>query len=625
DMDGRPITQAFERKPDVQMIPSWDEVQGDDGQHPPDKSLTAEESRQAIDQLVALGYIEPPNENIGVAISETQRELDYNLARAYMDGARHGDAIPLLVKLYQESPLEFRFGIRLATCLQALDYVDELEDLVNDLRYRWQRAAVVAQERLREFTKIARERKTLMQEAKDKLPEPENDESRPLDRLFNPMELRVIKTTRAIARGNPSTLDYLAGWVAISRDNPQSALEHFQNARETQSEFPGFHFQLGEAFRRLGQYEDATKSFAKVLEIDPHSSSSYLGLARVYLSLDENEKAMKAAKAAVGLKYDLPPAHYCIGMCSARTGNLDRAIQAFETALSQNPNFSEAHLELAQIYEKLGEHNEARYHENTGKSIDEERKKHASERIIPELASSETIDYQESLPKFPEQDTSVSRVPFLGVPAEVAAKVSIEQDASDEIIYVVSGLPRSGTSMMMQMLAAGGIAPLTDEIREADLSNPRGYFELDKIKNLAQVNDWLAEAQGKTIKVVAPLIPFLPLRHNYRVILMDRNLDEIVMSQNQMLKDEANADDRLDDEKLKSFLSGQINVAEKALQGHDVPYLKVSYASCIENPVHATQQVADFLATDLNVTAMGQVIDANLHRQRSQSSGTQAG
>jgi hypothetical protein len=105
-----------------------------------------------------------------------------------------------------------------------------------------------------------------------------------------------------------------------------------------------------------------------------------------------------------------------------------------------------------------------------------------------------------------------------------------------ERIVVVSGLPRSGTSMMMKMLEAGGIPVLTDYEREADEDNPKGYFEFERVKNLKDGDDaWLPQAKGKVVKVIAALLTDLPSSYEYEVIFMRRAMPEILASQRQML------------------------------------------------------------------------------------------
>lgn len=106
----------------------------------------------------------------------------------------------------------------------------------------------------------------------------------------------------------------------------------------------------------------------------------------------------------------------------------------------------------------------------------------------------------------------------------------------NQIITVVSGLPRSGTSMMMKMLQAGGMELLVDDIRTADEDNPKGYFEYEKVKRLHKDSSWIGDARGKTLKVISLQLFQLPSRYQYRVVFMQRTLEEIIQSQNAMLK-----------------------------------------------------------------------------------------
>lgn len=107
----------------------------------------------------------------------------------------------------------------------------------------------------------------------------------------------------------------------------------------------------------------------------------------------------------------------------------------------------------------------------------------------------------------------------------------------DEYITIVSGLPRSGTSMLMKMLAAGGLPPLTDGIREADADNPGGYYEFEKVKQLEKDTTWLESAKGKAVKVISQLLDQLPLHKSYKIVFALRQMDEILASQRAMLAD----------------------------------------------------------------------------------------
>ena len=119
----------------------------------------------------------------------------------------------------------------------------------------------------------------------------------------------------------------------------------------------------------------------------------------------------------------------------------------------------------------------------------------------------------------------------------------------EKFVTVVSGLPRSGTSMMMKMIEAGGIAPLTDKIRRADDDNPKGYFEFERVKKMPDGDTaWVEDAQGKAVKVIAALLEYLPQEYTYKVLFMRRSMDEILASQKQMLIRSEKPTDEISDE-----------------------------------------------------------------------------
>ena len=121
-------------------------------------------------------------------------------------------------------------------------------------------------------------------------------------------------------------------------------------------------------------------------------------------------------------------------------------------------------------------------------------------------------------------------------PAESVPQVTGDAELSGEPVVVVSGLPRSGTSMIMQLLESGGVPILTDGQREADEDNPRGYYELDVVKHLKTEKQWVASAGGMAVKVIAQLLVHLPPQFKYKIVFVQRELDEILASQEKMLQ-----------------------------------------------------------------------------------------
>ena len=185
-----------------------------------------------------------------------------------------------------------------------------------------------------------------------------------------------------------------------------------------------------------------------------------------------------------------------------------------------------------------------------------------------------------------------------------------------EIITVVSGLPRSGTSMMMQMLRAGGLTCLTDELREADISNPKGYFEFEKVKGLRADNSWLPEAKGKVIKIISHFLACLPPELNYKIIFMERDLDEVLASQRKMLVNQGQGEENLSDERLGQIFAQQLRQVKKMLADRQISTLFLGYRDVLEDPVEVSTQLQAFLGNNLDQQAMRDVVDHNLYRQR---------
>jgi len=186
-------------------------------------------------------------------------------------------------------------------------------------------------------------------------------------------------------------------------------------------------------------------------------------------------------------------------------------------------------------------------------------------------------------------------------------------------IIVVSGLPRSGTSLMMQMLAQGGVEVLTDEIREADTDNPRGYLELEKVKKIKQDASWLPEARGRAFKMISQLLYDLPASETYRIIFMQRDLDEVLASQEKMLarlgrpaapRDEIKRSYRMHVARLADWLPRQPNFQT----------LFVNYNNLVRQTAEEIQRLDTFLKCSLDKAGMLRAVDPTLYRNKSPAS-----
>lgn len=186
-------------------------------------------------------------------------------------------------------------------------------------------------------------------------------------------------------------------------------------------------------------------------------------------------------------------------------------------------------------------------------------------------------------------------------------------------VVVVSGLPRSGTSMMMKMLESGGIPVWTDAVRAADDQNPKGYYELERVKELDKGldNSWMRDGRGRAVKVISSLLEHLPAGNNYQVLFMNRDLDEVLVSQRTMLSQRGNSDGAANDAALKtSYESHLRRVKYDLARAPRFTSLEVTYAGVLNDPRATAQRIRAFLGTDLDVERMAEAVDASLHRSR---------
>jgi hypothetical protein len=188
------------------------------------------------------------------------------------------------------------------------------------------------------------------------------------------------------------------------------------------------------------------------------------------------------------------------------------------------------------------------------------------------------------------------------------------------VITIVSGLPRSGTSLMMQMLAAGGLPVLSDGERQADEDNPRGYYEWERIKLLQQQPDCIREAEGKVVKIISQLLFALPPAHDYRIIFMQRPLAEVVASQSEMIRKRGTTGAALAPAALIAGLQAHLNQINAWFRNRaNASIFRVEHHDVLREPLRISESIETFLECKLDVHAMSQQIDMSLYRQRTPS------
>jgi tetratricopeptide (TPR) repeat protein len=555
DMDGKVLTQAFVETPEVRFIPSWENVAGADGRHPPHMRLDPMAAHEALEQMIALGYIERPDENREVAVRRTIRELRYNLGESYQDADRHREAYEIFAELHAADPDEQRFAVRLFVSAQAFKMHAEMRRIVDDLDGR---------------------RRALFEEAKRRVAEGGPDLGR----------------WRNLTRYQPPVIDYLKAQVLAAEKRYPEALAALERVTEAHLIRPGLFLQTADLYLRLGRWSDAQRVYEKALEIDPDNAYAHLGTCRMALRRRKFGIAAQSALDALQRLYHYPQAHFMLGQALTGMKVYARAAEAFRAAISLNPNYPEAHVRLAELLEKhLGDAGCAGEHRELARVM------RSRKAVVAEPAEIEIAE-------------RVSYAPPRNMPP------------LQESLIVVTGLPRSGTSMLMQMLAAGGMEILSDGLREADEDNPRGYLEFEPVKNLLKDSKWLIGGRGKAVKIVAPLLVALPDGLACRVILSERDLEEVLDSQDRMLvrRNQPLATTPERRRMLKQEYSRTLGrVKAMLVQRPDTALLVVQQSEVISDPYASAEKVNQFLGGGLEVGKMAAAVDPALHQVRNLS------
>lgn len=368
DMDGRVLVQAFERTPEIERIPSWEEVPGDCGMHPPDLRMDPAAAQAVLEQFVALGYIQKPNENQQKAVETAVREAKYNLARVYLDSRRPKDALPLLEELAGGSD-EARFRQHLAQCSYMLGQREEAKRILEDLianppkppeppKADQEAAEPAAAPGDGHGVAGANGNKPVIESAAEAMhAAPAGAATHPGESpaaaQTPPEEPTVGGDASAMPRSRP-WVDWLMGVIHFEEGNTEAALACLLRAEQADPRLPNLHLRIGETYLRRQQFDDAERAFRRALEIDGDSPEAHLGLAQLHLRRRQNEDAAEEALVAVGLQHFLPLGHYSLGVALARLGHPHRAALAFETSVSMLPGLVNAHRWLAALHARPG-------------------------------------------------------------------------------------------------------------------------------------------------------------------------------------------------------------------------------------------------------------------------------
>ena len=187
-----------------------------------------------------------------------------------------------------------------------------------------------------------------------------------------------------------------------------------------------------------------------------------------------------------------------------------------------------------------------------------------------------------------------------------------------EPIVIVSGLPRSGTSMMMRMLDGGGLPIMTDQLRTADVDNPKGYYEYERVKDLERETDksYVKAGRGKALKVISWLLKDLPDDNRYRIVFMRRDLSEVIASQNKMLKHRGEVDNSDDKMMIDAYMNHLASVRILSRKRDNFEMLEVRYDQAVADAAAAAKTVNAFLGGKLDEEKMREAVDKELYRNK---------
>jgi len=518
DMDGKPALDIFKEIKKPKYIDSWENVEGDFGQHKTTEEEDQLSDHETMQQLIDLGYIDKPEGKVENAILKTRCDLKHNLARVYLGK-----------KDYEKSK-------------------ELLFELIND--------------------KYPVYKKEDFKKAEEEKPNPQG-----------------IKVGDTIVDVIPYYMDLLT--ISLAEKEFHKAEIYLNELRTRDKKFEiNTYFSEAKILLGKGKVKKALDILTKAKNNRPNSEVWYQ-IGKIYMQLNRFEEAKNAIEKALEFEVDRARFHQSLAVCLIRLGNFEEAAEHALTSIELVKYFPEAHYTLGEALEKLGDLENAKVAYDTAAKL-KPKTHHRAEKAIENV--------EEKLEKR-QEFTDKNNFKF-----------------RKNQIVIVSGLPRSGTSLMMQMLNKGGVKILTDENRKADKANPKGYFEYDPVMSIHKDNSWLDKAKGKSVKVVAPLLKFLDPKYRYKVIFMNRDLTEVVKSQQKMIgKDPETLPTRLFSAFEKHL--NQVEIWKEKEPGVELIYL--NYKDVLENTDKALEKVAAFIGISMNKEEMAKCIDKSLYRNKS--------
>ncbi len=499
DMDGKVLEALFTSPSQTNQIESWDLEDGDFGEH--DKNVLRDpfSDREALNQLIELGYVERPDASTEEQLAKCLNETNYNLSIVLAEKGETQRAIDIVIKLYEEDLVDVRYNLDL------IKYYERLSDF-----------------------EAAR---------------------------------KILSNFKKFDISGAVNFDFIEGRLLFAENKKKEALIAFRKAQQKSPNYKELLVNLGLLYNKLKQYDNSIEVLQRLIQLESTHPTAYHLLTIAYCRSRRFDEAVDSALELIKLQRNFAPGYFYLGEAFYQLEQFEPAAQALELCLKISPGISRARNLLLNIYA-----------------------------------------YE--------------------IPNEELYKMhlSVFQTTRKGEIVVVSGLPRSGTSMMMQMLKAGGMEVLSDDSVQADESNPLGYFEFEPVKNSRVDNSWMENADGKAVKVIAQLLPKLKMNYNLKVVFMERNINEVIISQNRMIatksgnkKKEETFDMRL----ANTFVRQIEEVKDWMDQKMNIEVLYVQYKNVVENPLHEVRVINEFLDWRLDEQKMAKVVTPELYRIKS--------
>ncbi|MEO7100485.1 MAG: tetratricopeptide repeat protein [Luteolibacter sp.] len=401
--------------------------------------------------------------------------------------------------------------------------------------------------------------------------------------------------------GQTESAHLLMGSIETERGNHHKALVHLAIVRSREPENVQLLFNLSETYLALRRWQEAEDTATKMLTLDPGSAQAFLVLARCFLHQGKADQAVDAALDVIGLQYGNPRGHFLLGVALVQLGNWSAAEKALRNNLQLNPGNGLAARYLAQVCRALGRPDEAERFDFQSRILRVKNQTEHEKRLsnlrqsAAQRADARLLETQR-LESIAAGDTEVEPMEFI----------------------IVSGLPRSGTSLMMQILRAGGMELMHDGKRVADDDNLEGYWEWEEIKSLRKNPRVIEQAGGRAIKIISALLPSLPPKHRYKIIFMRRPVSEVVDSQWKMLE---NRGAQPKSDKAHLIATQEIHVRQMlaTLRGSGrVELLEVDFPTLVANPVPEISRIYHFLGDTItgDIEALGAVVRPELYRNK---------